>query len=65
MENKRPYLTLSLKLLLCWIACAVAAFAQAAALTLVADVPLPGPAVRFDYQSYDREHGPLHRAHER
>lgn len=29
----------------------------------VADVPMPGPAVRFDYQSLDAEHGRLYIAH--
>ena len=33
------------------------------ALTLVADVPLPGPAVRFDYQSLDPSSGRLYIAH--
>lgn len=32
-------------------------------LTVVADVPLPGPAVRFDYQSLDRAHGRLYISH--
>ena len=32
-------------------------------LKLVADVPMPGPAVRFDYQSLDVEHGRLYIAH--
>ena len=32
-------------------------------LTKVADVPLPGPAVRFDYQSIDTSHGRLYIAH--
>lgn len=32
-------------------------------LTLVADVPLPGPAVRFDYQSLDSSSGRLYIAH--
>lgn len=32
-------------------------------LAKVADVPLPGPAVRFDYQSFDRSHGRLYIAH--
>ncbi len=32
-------------------------------LTLVADVPLPGPAVRFDYQSLDTSNGRLYIAH--
>lgn len=29
----------------------------------VADVPMPGPAVRFDYQSLDTEHGRIYIAH--
>jgi len=29
----------------------------------IADVPLPGPAVRFDYQSLDPSHGRLYIAH--
>lgn len=32
-------------------------------LALVADVPMPGAAVRFDYQSMDAEHGRLYIAH--
>lgn len=32
-------------------------------LALVADVPLPGPAVRFDYQSFDAVNGQLYIAH--
>ncbi len=32
-------------------------------LALVADVPLPGPAVRFDYQSFDPASGRLYIAH--
>jgi len=32
-------------------------------LTLVADVPMPGPAVRFDYQSLDTVNGRLYIAH--
>lgn len=32
-------------------------------LDLVADVPMPGAAVRFDYQSMDAEHGRLYIAH--
>jgi YVTN family beta-propeller protein len=34
-----------------------------APLTKVADIPLPGPAVRFDYQSLDSTHGRLYIAH--
>ena len=41
---------------------ALSAFAQAP-LTQVADVPLPGPAVRFDYQSLDPTHHRLYIAH--
>lgn len=32
-------------------------------LTMVADVPVPGPAVRFDYQSLDAKNGRLYMAH--
>lgn len=32
-------------------------------LTRVADVPMPGPAIRFDYQSLDAEHHRLYIAH--
>jgi DNA-binding beta-propeller fold protein YncE len=32
-------------------------------LVKVADIPMPGPAVRFDYQSLDPEHGRLYIAH--
>ncbi len=46
----------------------VGAFAQSAkpggkVLTLVADVPMPGPAVRFDYQSLDTVNHRLYIAH--
>ena len=34
-----------------------------AALVTVADVALPGPAVRFDYQSFDAQNGRLYIAH--
>jgi DNA-binding beta-propeller fold protein YncE len=34
-----------------------------APLKKIADVPLPGPAVRFDYQSLDASHGRLYIAH--
>lgn len=32
-------------------------------LTRVADIPMPGPPVRFDYQSFDVEHGRLYISH--
>ncbi len=37
--------------------------AELVPLTKVADVPLPGPAVRFDYQSLDASKGRLYIAH--
>lgn len=36
---------------------------SAAPLEKVADVPLPGAAVRFDYQSFDTEHNRLYMSH--
>jgi len=46
------------------LACAAASVAQTAApLKKVADVPLPGAAVRFDYQSFDPVHDRLYIAH--
>ena len=33
------------------------------ALIMVADVPMPGPAVRFDYQMFDPSSGRLYIAH--
>src|SRR6516162_10154410 len=37
--------------------------ARDSVLVKVADIPLPGRAVRFDYQSLDAEHGRLYAAH--
>ena len=37
--------------------------ARDSVLVKVADIPLPGRAVRFDYQSLDAEHGRLYIAH--
>ena len=34
-----------------------------APLTVVADIPVPGPAVRFDYQSLDSTSGRLYISH--
>ena len=50
-------------LIFCWFAIALPAFPQSTPLKQVADVPLPGAAVRFDYQSFDRVHGRLYIAH--
>ncbi len=42
---------------------ALPAASQSAPLKKIADVPLPGRAVRFDYQSFDPSHGRLYLAH--
>src|SRR6266567_7225739 len=34
-----------------------------APLRIVADIPMPGPAVRFDYQSLDQDQGRLYISH--
>ena len=47
----------------CLVIAAFPASPQSTPLKQVADVPLPGPAVRFDYQSFDRTHGRLYIAH--
>lgn len=46
-------------------ACSQAAKADrgSSVLTKVADIPMPGPAVRFDYQSLDAKNGRLYIAH--
>ena len=49
--------------LLLLVMAALPASSQSAPLRQVADVPLPGAAVRFDYQSFDRTHGRLYIAH--
>jgi DNA-binding beta-propeller fold protein YncE len=58
---------LALALLLLILGCTTAATPsdnpESAPLKQVADVPLPGPAVRFDYQSLDASHGRLYIAH--
>lgn len=56
----------SLLAVLCACLCTLAQQATAqsnAALREVADIPMPGPAVRFDYQSFDAQHGVLYIAH--
>jgi DNA-binding beta-propeller fold protein YncE len=47
----------------CIAAAAPSESPESAPLKQVADVPLPGPAVRFDYQSLDATHGRLYIAH--
>ncbi len=54
--------SLRLRTLLAALALPALAWAQAP-LTQIAAVPLPGPAVRFDYQSLDAAHGRLYISH--
>jgi DNA-binding beta-propeller fold protein YncE len=44
-------------------ACGQSSTQAAKVLTKVADVPMPGPAVRFDYQTFDASSGRLYIAH--
>jgi len=57
----------ALAMLLLILGCTTAAVPsdnpESAPLKQVADIPLPGPAVRFDYQSLDASHGRLCIAH--
>lgn len=45
------------------VACAQSTATTNQVLKEVADIPMPGPAVRFDYQSLDVDHGRLYIAH--
>jgi DNA-binding beta-propeller fold protein YncE len=45
------------------VACAQSKNSSSSPLEKVVDVPLPGPAVRFDYQSFDPAQGRLYIAH--
>lgn len=69
MENEpqRCKFGWALAVLLCALGCTTAAVPadhpESAPLKKVADVPLPGPAVRFDYQSLDLSRGRLYIAH--
>lgn len=56
-------LAILLSILGCTIAATPSDSPESAPLKQVADVPLPGPAVRFDYQSLDTSHGRLYIAH--
>ena len=66
-KNWCPHQVLVLATLLSGLGCvASSVWSQnpaPAPLKKVADVPLPGPAVRFDYQSFDPSHGRLYIAH--
>src|SRR5215469_18542320 len=55
--------TRAIFLALCLTAAALADNTNSVPLKRVADVPLPGPAVRFDYQSLDASNGRLYIAH--
>jgi DNA-binding beta-propeller fold protein YncE len=44
-------------------ACGQSSTRAAKVLTKVADIPMPGPAVRFDYQTFDASSGRLYIAH--
>jgi DNA-binding beta-propeller fold protein YncE len=56
-------LAILVSILGCTIAAVPADGPESALLKKVADVPLPGPAVRFDYQSLDPSDGRLYIAH--
>lgn len=62
MRKRNTSITI-LKLLLAPILAALPAATQSAPLKKVTDIPLPGRAVRFDYQSFDPSHGLLYLAH--
>jgi DNA-binding beta-propeller fold protein YncE len=64
MGRRRRHLCAVTISVFCWFAAEnSSALAQSAPLEKVADVPLPGAAVRFDYQSLDVSHGRLYIAH--
>jgi hypothetical protein len=68
MVNRRNLQTLTSCLAAAWLLVSLMAHAQSTkpadqVLTLVADVPMLGPAVRFDYQSLDTVNGRLYIAH--
>jgi DNA-binding beta-propeller fold protein YncE len=50
-------------LLSAFFACGQSSAQTEKALTKVADIPMPGPAVRFDYQTFDPSNGRLYIAH--
>lgn len=67
MKNRSVLLLIALFGVLALSSCKAQSRANEArqnpALVTVADVPLPGPAVRFDYQSFDASSGRLYIAH--
>ena len=64
MSSKLPrFVTSTLSLLLGGVLAFAQAGKSASPLEKVADIPLPGAAVRFDYQSFDPIHNRLYIAH--
>ncbi len=70
MVNPRSLQTLAIRMAAALFLISIVAFAQPTksanantVLTLVADIPMPGSAVRFDYQSLDTLSGRLYIAH--
>jgi DNA-binding beta-propeller fold protein YncE len=59
----KPYCLSALVLLLASFACGQTSAQTEKVLTKVADIPMPGPAVRFDYQTFDPSSGRLYIAH--
>src|ERR1700745_604379 len=59
----KPYCLSALVFLLASFACGKTSAHTEKVLTKVADIPMPGPAVRFDYQSFDPSSGRLYIAH--
>ena len=62
-KGRLAVLTVAISMLGCTAATLRAQNLGSSPLEKVADVPLPGPAVRFDYQSIDPLHGRLYIAH--
>src|SRR5437867_10992130 len=62
-KSRQPRLIVAMLLLCGAIACAQSPHSHPAPLKKVADIPLPGAAVRFDYQSFDPSQGRLYIAH--
>jgi YVTN family beta-propeller protein len=59
----KPYRLSALVFFLASFACGQTSAQTEKVLTKVADIPLPGPAVRFDYQTFDPSSGRLYIAH--
>ena len=62
-KSRQPRLIMAMLLLCGAIACAQSPHSHPAPLKEVAEIPLPGAAVRFDYQSFDPAQGRLYISH--